>query len=59
MYESVMFKCEVDMDFGHLEPQGVLSPVWTNRNNAQKVMRKQAFSKKLQTSANVSRMFVV
>jgi len=54
-----MFKCEVDMDFGHLEPQGVLSPVWTNRNNAQKVMRKQAFSKKLQTSANVSRMFVV
>jgi len=54
-----MFKCKVDVDFGHLEPQGVLSPVWTNRNNAQKVMRKQAFSKKLQMSVIVNRMFVV
>jgi hypothetical protein len=47
------------MDFGHLEPRGVLSTVWTNRNNAQKVMRKQAFSKKLQMNVDVRRKFVV
>jgi hypothetical protein len=58
MYESVMFKCKVDMGFGHLEPQRVLSPVWTNGNNAEKVMRKLGFSKKLQMGVNVSRKFV-
>ena len=59
MYESFLFKYKVDMDFGHLEPRGVLSTVWTNRNNAQKVMRKQAFSKKLQMNVDVRRKFVV
>jgi len=59
MHMNVMFKYKVDMVFGHLEAEGVLSPVWTNRSNAQKVLRKQAFSKKLQMSVDISKKFVV
>lgn len=56
---NVLSKYKADMDVGHLEPRGVLSTVWTNRNNAQKVTRKQAFSEKLQMSVDVRRKFVV
>jgi len=59
IHMNVMFKYKVDTVFGNLEPQGVLSPVWTTRNNAQRVMRKKAFLKKLQLSVDISRKFMV